>query len=110
LDKPRLRHKRRRQPVRLIRGLRHRRIPLPQHSSRLRQDSNHLRRICRQDSNRHRRQENLARQDNLRPQANPECLARRPVLEQSVQQVLLQPLRRVLLPLLHPLRKSLLVF
>jgi hypothetical protein len=107
LDKLRLRHNKRRRQ----RALRHPRIPLLQRSSRLRRDSSlrricrrgsNLRRICRLDSNRHRRQENLAWQDNLRPRANPEC--------QASRQVLLQPLRRVLLPLLHLLRKNLLVF
>jgi hypothetical protein len=110
LDKLRLQDKRRRQQEVRVRVLRYRRILLPEPSSQLRRDSNHLRRTCHRDSNRHRRQENLAPQANLLPQANPECLAQRPVPEQSVQQVLLQPPRRVLLPLLHPLRKSLLVF
>jgi hypothetical protein len=108
LDKLRLRRKHRRQPETRIRVLRRRRIPL-QRSSRVRRDSKHRRRTCRRGSNhRHRRQENLAPQDNLQQPDNPEFLARRLVLEQSVQQVLV--LRRVLLPPLHPLRKSLLVF
>jgi hypothetical protein len=62
------------------------RIPLPLHNSRLRPgnkhppricrpDSKHLPRICRRGSNRHRRQENLARQDNLQPGVNLECQA-----------------------------------
>jgi hypothetical protein len=52
-----------------------RRIPLAQRSNRLRQDSKHLPRICRRGSNRHRRQENPARQDNLQPQASLEFQA-----------------------------------
>ena len=49
-------------------------------------------------------------QGNLQPQGNLEYRARRPVPQQLVQQVLLQPLLRVRLPLLQRLRNSLLAF
>jgi hypothetical protein len=92
LDKLRLRHKRRRQQEVRVQLLRHRRIRL-QRSSRLlrtwRPDNKHLQRTCRRGSNRHLRQENP---DNLQPQANLACQAQQPVLAQSVQRVLLQPL------------------
>jgi hypothetical protein len=106
LDKLRLRDKHRRQPEVRVRLLKHRRRILPpQRSNRLRRDSKHPPRICHRGSNRRRRrQENPERPDNRRPQASRECLV------QSVQQALPQPLRRVLLPLSHPLRKSRLVF
>jgi hypothetical protein len=58
-----------------VRVLRHRRIPLPQHSNLLRRDSKHLPRICRRGSNRHRPQENPARRDNLQRRANLEYQA-----------------------------------
>jgi len=102
LDKLRLPHKHRRQPEVRIQGLKRRRIPLAQHSSRLRRDSKHPLRTCRRGSNRHRRRENSARQDNLR---RLERQAQLPVPQQLVQQVPLLPLR-VLLRLLHRLRNS----
>jgi hypothetical protein len=52
--------------------LRRRRIRRPRRSNRLRPDSNHLRRTCRRGNNRHRRQENRVRQDNLQQQVNLE--------------------------------------
>jgi hypothetical protein len=75
LDKLHLLHKHRRQQGVRIQGPRRRQIQPVQRSSRPRRDSKHPLPICHRDSSHHRRrQEYLARQDNLLQQVNPERL------------------------------------